>query len=578
MVTTTSKTKAKPKKAKKPALTPEQRRTKKIKSDHMRGARSVFRSAGFDRVTEVAEKEISFGGQTGEFDDAFIYENVILLVEYTTSGTSYISDHLKNKKIIFGKVLDDSPGFISYLREKFTAFDDRLGTKFHPDKYILKIVYCSRYEVDTAIKLIVDEPVYLDYPVLKYFEKICSTIKLSSLAEVLGFIGIDPTKVAHKGVFTKNAPENKFDGSILPESASGFPKGYKVVSFYADAASLLQRAFVLRREGWRGSFQAYQRMIQPAKIDAIRKKLKTDGQVFVNNLIATLPSDVHPVGQDGKTTDIKALKETAPVKITLPLRPNSIGLIDGQHRLFSYYESREDDAQIATLRNEQNLLVTGIIYPPDTNQADAERFEATLFLAINANQTNAPPALRQEIEVILKPYSATAIGKQVIQRLAVSGPLAGHIENYFFDKGKLKTTSIVSYGLGPLIKLSGTDSMFTIFSHPEKDSIASGDAPAALEEYLKFSASNISIFLGALKANVEKDRWTTDPKVTDRILSVTYVNSFLITLRLIIAAGIPIEFESLKKKLAGIEKFSFGAFHSSQYNRMAEKIFKDHFS
>lgn len=115
--------------------------------------------------------------------------------------------------------------------------------------------------------------------------------------------------------------------------------------------------------------------------------------------------------------------------------------------------------KIAKLRNEQNLLVTGIIYPPNTQREAAERFEATLFLAINSNQTNAPAALRQEIEVILKPFSPTAIGKQVMQRLAKSGPLQGHVEAYFFDKGKLKTTSIVSYGLGPLIKLGGDDSL-----------------------------------------------------------------------------------------------------------------------
>jgi hypothetical protein len=63
----------------------------------------------------------------------------------------------------------------------------------------------------------------------------------------------------------------------------------------------------------------------------------------VNNLIATLPSDVHPELPNGKTADISKLTNTEPVKIRLPLRANSIGLIDGQHRLYSYYEAQEDD-------------------------------------------------------------------------------------------------------------------------------------------------------------------------------------------------------------------------------------------
>lgn len=560
-----------------PKITPEQRKTRKIKADHIRTVRTTFRNAGFDRAPEIAELNIQFGGQNGEFDDAFVYQNVIFLVEYTTSQSSDVTSHLKNKKIIFSKVNSDPDGFIEYLRKKVPEFDKRLGSLFHPKKYILRILYCSRYDFDASVKSTVDEPIYLDFPLLKYFEKICGTIKMSALPELLQFSQIDPMKVAKGGIFKKNETDNKYDGSILPDSASGFPTEYKVVSFYADAASLLERAYVLRRNGWRSSFEAYQRMVQPAKIEQIRRKLKSDGQVFVNNLIATLPSDVHPVKSTGETVDIKLLEDTAPVKISLPLRPNSIGLIDGQHRLFSYYESKEDDQHIAKLRNEQNLLVTGIIYPPGTPTEVAERFEATLFLAINSNQTNAPPALKQEIEVILKPYSPTAIGKQVMQRLAAAGPLHGHVEAYFFDKGKLKTTSIVSYGLGPLIKLGGNDSLFARFSHPEKEDIASGKAQGALDEYIKFSASQISIFLNAVKANVPSERWTTDPQVSGRVLAVTYVNSFLITMRHIIESGGPIDFPSLSKRLNGIDKFDFSAFHSSQYGRMAAEIYAKHF-
>jgi len=558
-------------------LTPEQRRARKIKSDHIRTVRAMFRNAGFDRAAELAELKIRFGDQDGEFDDAFVYQNVIFLIEYTTSQSSSVSGHLKNKKILFSKVTNDTSGFLKYLREKSQAFDHRLSTNYHPSKLILRIIYCSRYDFDSGVKVTVDEPVYLDFPMLKYFETICGAIKMSSLSELLTFCKVDPSKVSHKGVFSSAPTDNKYAGSILPDSASGFPSGFKVVSFYADAAALLDRAYVLRRDGWRGSFQAYQRMLLPSKIEMIRRKLKADGQVFVNNIIATLPSDVHPVDDNGKTVEIAELEETSPVIISLPLRSNSVGLIDGQHRLFSYYESREDDLQIAKLRREQNLLVTGIIYPYGTSKEAAERFEAGLFLAINSNQTNASPGLKQEIEVILKPFSPTAIGKQVMSRLAEESPLRGHVEAYFFDKGKLKTTSIVSYGLGPLIKLSGSDSLFKIFSHANKDGILSGNAQDALNDYIKFCASQIEIFLNAIKANVPTDRWVTDPQVKDRILTVTYVNSFLITMRYIIDAGLPISFDFLSKKLRGIDGFDFQSFHSSQYNRMAISIFDRHF-
>lgn len=555
-------------------LTLEERRDRKIKNDHVRSARSIFRNCGFDRVTEIANKDIIFKARPGEFDDAFIHENVLVLAEYTTSRS--VSDHLKSKKILFERVLSDPEGFVAYLRTSFPAFDERLGDAFFPSDYVIRIVYCSRYEFDASVKDYVPEPIYLDLPYLKYFEKISSAVKLSSRHELFHFLNIPNEKVAEGGKFPKPTRET-YHGSILPERASGFPPDFKVVSFYADAAALLRRAYVLRRDGWRGSYQAYQRMIQPQKIEAIRRKLRNDHQVFVNNLIATLPEDVHPVGEGGLTIDISKLKVTAPVTITLPLRANSVGLIDGQHRLFSYYESKEDDQLIARLRHQQNLLITGIIYPPTISDAERERFEAALFLAINSNQTNAPTALRQEIEVLLNPSSPTAIGKQVMHALSRSGPLLGFVENYFFEKGKLKTSSIVSYGLGPLIKLGGDDSLFSIFEDPEKDLIQSGDAPEALNRYIKFCTSSINKMLNAVKSNVPPERWTTDKKNKNRLLTVTYINSFLIAMRILIRNGHSMEFEHLRTKLQGVKSFNFKSFHSSQYGRMAEKLVSDYF-
>jgi hypothetical protein len=187
-------------------------------------------------------------------------------------------------------------------------------------------------------------------------------------------------------------------------------------------------------------------------------------------------------------------------------QPDRHKIIDGQHRLYSYYRAKLDDEEIAKLRHQQNLLVTGVIYPNGIQHADSERFEAELFLSINAHQTNASTSLRQEIAVFLNPFLPTAIGRQVIQRLAKSGPLSNHLESYFFDKGKLKTSSIVSFSLWPLIKLSGSDSIFKLFIHKEKDKIVSGESLSALDEYIQLSTSNINMFLNAVKANVDSTR------------------------------------------------------------------------
>ncbi len=465
---------------------------------------------------------------------------------------------------------------MAYLKATFPVFATRLADTYNDNRMRIRIVYCSRHDFDEAVKKVVDSPVYLDYPLLKYFEKVAAAIKLSTLPEILEFLRIDPAEVGQDGVISKVVATAQYHGSILPEEASGFPKGYKVVSFYADAASLLQRAYVLRRKGWRGSQEAYQRMLIPSKVEAIRQGLKTKGQVAVNNIIATLPSDVLPVGEDNHTIKMEELIDTAPVKITLPLRSNSIGLIDGQHRLFSYYRTKEDDKEIAKLRHQQNLLVTGIIYPPKLDNNESERFEARLFLTINSNQSSAPSDLRQEIEVILNPCSPVAISKQVIERLAASGPLFGYVERYFYDKGKLKTSSIVNFGLVPLLKLSGKDTLFTIFDHAGKDQLSGGNT-AALQPYIQFSVSKINEFLSAVRSVTKSERWTTDAKVPDRLLTATFIIGFLITMRMLTERGIDINFDDMRKAMDGFDTFDLKPYSSSQYNRMAAAIMKQQF-
>jgi hypothetical protein len=94
-----------PKKKKaKPKLTADQKKALKFKRDHIRSARAVFRNCGFDRVSELSEKEVSFGGQAGEFDDAYLFENVLLLIEYTTSQSSDVTSHPRTRKYFFGRL------------------------------------------------------------------------------------------------------------------------------------------------------------------------------------------------------------------------------------------------------------------------------------------------------------------------------------------------------------------------------------------------------------------------------------------------------------------------------------------
>jgi DGQHR domain-containing protein len=561
------------KKAKTPKLTPAE----KIQRDHRSSVRGIFTGSGFSRMTGIADKQFNFDNQKADVDDIFVYENVIIVAEYTCAQTDGIGSHLKGKKIIFDKILNAPAEFIKFITEKFPNSSDQFP-KYHSSKTIVKIVYCSRYEFDDHYKSNVPGPAYFDYPSARYFMALIDAIKRSARWELLHFLGISNASVGHDGVVGNADGSQDRKGLVLPEAHSNFDDGYKVVTFYTDANALLRTAYVLRKDGWRDSLNLYQRMISKAKIEAIRAYLKKQKRVFINNIVVTLPPDVQPLDDNKKTVDPSTLTDIAPVWIKLPDQANSIGVVDGQHRIFAYHETTNDDPEIAQLRKQQNLLVTGIIFPEGVSSSDREKFEARLFLEINSNQTNAKSDLKQAIGLVLEPFSAESIAARVLNGLAKTGPLSGQIQQYFFDTNKLKTASIVSYGLKPLVKTGGTDSLFAIWPDANKAAVANGTDSSALETYIGFCVRTINLVLSAIRRNLPKERWTTDPKIVGRVLSTVYVNSFLITTRLLIDKKTPLTEDALVAAFKGIAGFNFAEYHSSQYARMAEKIVEKHFS
>jgi DGQHR domain-containing protein len=565
------------KKVKKPSLSAADKAFNKLKADHRSAIRSSFTRAGFHRVTGVSDREFTYENQKTDLDDVFVYENIIILTEYTCAQPSGVGDHLKNKKHIYDKIMSDSEAFLTFLSSKFPTSSDQLARGYHVQQTIVKILYCSRYDFEEKYKINVSTPIYMDYPAVRYFAAVSDAVRKSARFELLHFMGIDDALVGVNGKIEVATPSKNYTGSLLPESHSHFDAGFKIVTFYADPEALLRTSYVLRKDGWRDSMNLYQRMISKPKVEAIRAYLKKQKRVFINNIIVTLPPEVKPLNEEMETVDTATLKKTAPVTIKLPDKPNSIGIIDGQHRVFAYHETVIDDSQIALLRLQQNLLVTGIIYPPKLSDIEREKFEARLFLEINSTQTNAKAHLKQAIGLVLEPFASESIAARVLSQLAKMGPLQGVVEQYFFDTDKLKTSSIVSYGLKPLVKTSGTDSLFSIWTHAARDDVAEGRNDEALAEYVSFCVATINRVLVSIRKNLSSGRWTTNPKAEKRVLATTYVNSFLITLRLLIKEGKSLAETDLEKAFIGIDDFDFSKYHSSQYKRMAEQIVDIHF-
>ncbi|MGB7410590.1 MAG: DGQHR domain-containing protein [Sphingopyxis granuli] len=555
-------------------LSPEERKKRAKERAFKRQARSIFQKCGFVRVADAADREFTYGSLTTDFDDVFVHENLIVFAEYTLSNESGTGEHFKNKAHIYKNIFDNPKSFINFFQEEFIALEKKISKKYHKDQLIMRVVYFSEHEVKSAHQTLEPRVTFAWRSIMQYFRSLADIVEKSARHELFNFLGVSPEEVGENGAVLETGGESPYPGSLLPEAHSEFPTGYKLVSFYVTPKALLRRAYVLRRDGWMDSEGLYQRMIDKKKIRSIRTHLKEKKRVFVNNVVVTLPHDARLDDDSGIDIDPAAIDKTKPVSVKLRDRPNSVGIIDGQHRIFAYYEGVTDDADIANFRDRQNMLATGIIYPKDESDAKKQEFEAQLFLEINSTQNSAKSDLKQAISVIVRPFSDESIGKRIVSRLSREGALEGRLQKSYFDVGVLKTSSIVSFALARLVRISGDESLFKHVKPEMAAAILKGDL-GALSEYVDFCSSELRKFLGAAKANLDSQKWEIKTKKGSGVLTVTTVNAFIILFRKVVERDGLADFEHYKKKLSGLSGFKFGSYHSSQYNRMADAMLKN---
>lgn len=454
------------KKKAKRELSPQQ----KEQRNQIKEIREIMKRIGFKHLSGIDGKEFVYDGRTSELDDIFVLENLIILTEYTIGEDG---KHLLSKSILYNKINSNTVDFINFLINKniynnFTEEYNKIISKYTIKQLKLRIMYCSKRNISLEHKWNVQNVIYFDYYIVQYFKSLTRVIKRSARYEFLDFLEILESDFGDNILRSSIVKTDSFSAQILPEEKSTFKDGYKIVSFYIDADALLKRAYVLRQEGWRKRENVgnYQRMLDSNKISHMRKYLSEERRVFINNIISTLSeNDIKlysdydrrneiSIDKNGNFKDVNNHTNITPAYIEIQNKCNIIGIIDGQHRTYAYHEGDDNyENNISQLRKIQNLLVTGIVFPKTESKENRLKFEANLFLEINSNQKKVGQRIQQEIQMETMPFSSIAIGKGILNMLNVHGPLENLVEMYTFETGKIKTASIVSFGLKPLIKV-----------------------------------------------------------------------------------------------------------------------------
>ena len=174
---------------KRPKLSAEEKRQRREQAYHRRDIRFVFTNSGFTRLESVGGKEFTYLGTTTDFDDAFVTENVVALVEYTVSKEPHLSDHLRKKRTLYEKITSDPAAFVEFLSERFTQLNTALGT-YDANHVVPIVVYCSKNDIKSQTKIDIPYIRYLDYAYLRYFRLLSGIIRLSAKHELLHFLSV----------------------------------------------------------------------------------------------------------------------------------------------------------------------------------------------------------------------------------------------------------------------------------------------------------------------------------------------------------------------------------------------------
>lgn len=534
------------------------------KSNQAPKLKDIFEKAGFKHVASDGF-HFTVGGRKGELDHIFVWKNVVLLCEETAGKDA--TKHCTNKIFLHNKIKEHWPDFFQQYACQNPALREALGSDYQIHDIEVRHIYYSE-EIDVAGSIGDPSPMLLlTRAQARYFKSLVDTIERSAKFELLKYLDVALHQVGEARISGDGVPSNSYAAFALSAAHTSYPPGFAVVSFYADPMALIQRAYVMRRDGWESPDLSYQRFVKSEKLVKMREYLAGNGKVFINNIVVTLPPDAILVDGTGKVLDATTMRTKANVKLSLPLELGTVGIVDGQHRILSYYEGCDPlDQTISHLRKRQNLLVTGIVFPASYSADMRVKFEAEIFLGINNNQSPVHTQLRQDLETIINPETPLAIARSIVSRLSKEGALADMLQMSQFDPSdKISSGSLGPYVVKPLIRRNSA--LYKTWDATGERDLSNADDRV---EYVDYCVRQLNRLLAGASAHL-KSNWKSVPN--GGVLSTTVVGGLLLLLdRLIKKRGNIPSNSDYKALLQNITRVDFSAYTGSSWGKLSRAI------
>ena len=426
---------------------------------------SIFRKSGIDCLREV---EIKTEEQKTDIDVLGIYNNIIILVE--CAGEKKFGPKLKKSLTDFDLNIEHFKKILEVISKKYKNFYRKHVKCLKSSNKIFKKLFVS---LKKETKDCIDETHHnmcnkndtciWTMEEIYYYDTISDCTYDHCKYEIFDCLNIKPEDI-----------KDNTEPIILTYLAYGKKINNKsyLLNFIVRVSVLLQRSTIKRLQD-SVTKEGYQRLLGKNKLRVMREYLLSGKtHTYPNNLICVLNKSASKPKEIGKTiSDQFQLREeekatTSTLKkqfkdniflIELPNLYNVFEIIDGQHRLFSYAQTKyhlfekiknsnektkikRDDNRIKKL-SEQSYLTVTAIYSEDNIWGEPGK----LFFEINTTQTRIKP--EDVIDLLEKYYKDHPVAKanKLLKRLNNNGVLKGNIKIKFWQDERIKRTSLLSY-------------------------------------------------------------------------------------------------------------------------------------
>lgn len=313
----------------------------------------LFARLGFSHMNKDRNFKMSYDYQnpniTQQIDIFAADDETVLIVECKASETP--------KDGIFKKQLEALHGQMDGLRKE--------ALKQFPKAKVKFIWATHNYIISSA-----DQEKMREWDIMHFSDAIISYY--SELAKHLGTCA----RYQLLGNLFSNQEIRNMDDTI--PAIQGRMGGHEYYSFSIEPERLLKIGYVLHRnEANKNMMPTYQRLIKKKRLQEVQKFINSGGY-FPNSLIISIDT-----GGKGLQFDLSSSKVDGALSrigiLHLPKKYHSAYIIDGQHRLYGY-----SDSKYASINS---IPVVAFV--------DLDRQEQIkLFMDINENQKSVPKSLR----------------------------------------------------------------------------------------------------------------------------------------------------------------------------------------